>query len=122
MPETSQIDPFEVMLTCVARFYPYVVELWRVKVTDFCRTLFATVRTDHASKLPRAKTIRTHEITIAAFGARLFALKKTDLRFAATKRARPFAAGQLSSGWSGARFRHPKQIRLQDRLREKLRV
>src|ERR1043165_4983550 len=93
----SEIDSFEVMLTVVTGFNPHVIELRRMKVSQFCRSLFAATRADHAPKLPGRKTTGANQITVAALSGGLFVLKKTNLRVATAERAETFAHGNLSA-------------------------
>src|SRR5689334_11336153 len=120
MPETSQIYSLDVMFARVARFDPYVIELGRLEVTEFGRPLLATVRTNHASKFPRAQTIRAEQIAVAAFRVALFILKKADLRLATTERTRAFTARKLPTGGRRSCFCQPARVRLQDRLGEEM--
>src|SRR5215204_6126750 len=81
MTQASQIYSFDVTHAGKTGFDPNMVELRRVKVTELCRPLFTTTGTNYASKLPRAQTRGTNQVTIAALCIALFTLKKADLRF-----------------------------------------
>ena len=104
----------------IERFDADVIELRRVKVTEFCRSLFATARANHASEFPGGKASRTEQVAVAAFRGALFCLKKAELRPSTTKRTRAFAARKLSSNRSGSRFGQPACVRLQECFSEEL--
>src|SRR2546421_6049946 len=96
----SEIDSFEVVLASVTGFNPHMIEFWRMKVSQFCRSLLAAVRANDTTEFPREKAGRADQITIAALGRRLFVLEETNLGIATAERAVALTRGNLSADWS----------------------
>src|SRR5215471_290727 len=83
VPEPGQVNSFYIALARVTCFYPNVIKLRRMKVTEFRRPLLTTVSADHASKFPRRETSGAHQISITALSRTLSSLKEAELRLAA---------------------------------------